>query len=177
MQAGEKVRGRRATRVVGAIAALAFVGAALAGCGTDAVANEVLVFVDRTSGAVGPGPLEAGVFDTLMGGSSEYAATFRGTTTDADPYVGRVATTVTRMIGDDRPPERLDLGVWIPAIADGGYYAVSIGPTTGTHDVVEAPFIPDFTRPSGAVPVPPLRFLVSRETVGKALKVTLVAQP
>lgn len=177
MQAGGIVRAWRASRIVGGIAAFALVGAVLAACGTEAVPNEVLVYVDRTSGAVGSGPLEVGVFDTLMGGSSEYAAKFAGTATESEPYVGRVATTVTRMIGDDRPPERLDLGVWIPAIADGGYYAVSIGPTTGTHDVVMAPFIPDFTRPSGSAEVPPLRFLVTREAAGKALEVTLVAQP
>ncbi len=177
MQAGGIVGTRRASRAIRAAVALVLAVLAVAACGTESVANEVLVSVDRTSGAAGSGPLEVGVFDTLMGGSSEYAAKFKGTTTESDPYVGRVATTVTRMIGDDRPPERLDLGVWIPAIADGGYYAVSIGPTTGTHDVLMAPFIPDYTRPSGSAPVPPLRFLVTREAAGKALKVTLVAQP
>lgn len=165
------------SRLLGTAAVAALASVVLAACGTSAVANQVVVSVDRTSGAVGAGPLDVGVFDTLMGGSSEYAAKFRGTTTEERPYVGTVATTVTRMIGDDSPPERLDLGVWIPAIADGGYYAVSVGPTTGDHDVVTAPFIPDFTRPSGAPAAPPLRFLVTRERMGNALKVTLVAQP
>ncbi len=177
MQARGNGHRGRPTRILGAIGAASLAIVVIAACGTSAVSNEVRVSVDRSSGAVDAGPLEVGVFDTLMGGSSEYAAQFRGTSTEAEPYVGRVATTVTRMIADDSPPERLDLGVWIPAIADKGYYAVSVGPTTGDHDVVMAPFIPDFTRPSGAPAVSPLRFLVTRERAGNALKVTLVAQP
>jgi hypothetical protein len=167
----------RAARLLVPFVALV-VAVVLAGCGTKAVANEILVSVDRSSGAVPPGPLEVGVFDTLMGGSSEYAATFGGTTTEAEPYWGTVSTTVTRMIGDGRPPERLDLGVWIPAIAPKGYFGVSVTADAPATEVVRAPFIADYDFDAATDgPVEPLEMSITREAVNDTWRVTIEARP
>jgi hypothetical protein len=172
---------RRAGRVISGLRLAAAVGLAavvLAGCGTKAVANEILVSVDRSTGVVGPGPVEVGVFDTLMGGSSEYAAKFAGTATEAEPYRGIVSTTVTRMIGDGRPPERLDLGLWIPAIAEKGYFGIALGPETGDATEVMAPFIGDYDYDQAVDgPVEPLRLAITREAVNDTWRVTIVAKP
>jgi len=168
----------RSPRRLGAVLALVAAAVALAACGTTAVANEVLVSVDRSSGVVGPGPTEVGVFDTLMGGSSEYAATFAGTTTETEPYRGIVSTTVTRMIGDGRPPERLDLGLWIPAVAPKGYFAVSVTPEMPASAEVRAPFIGDYDFDVAIDgPVAPIDLTVTREALGNAWRVTIEARP
>ncbi len=150
----------------------------LAGCGTKTVANEILVSVDRSSGLVPPGAIQVGVFDTLMGGSSEYAAKSAGTTTETEPYRGIVSTTVTRMIGDGRPPERLDLGVWIPAIAPKGYFGVSVTADAPATEIVRAPFIADYDDDAATDgPVEPLEMTVTREAVGDTWRVTITAKP
>ena len=168
----------RSLRRLGAVLALGAATVALAACGTTAVANEVIVSVDRSSGVVSPGPTEVGVFDTLMGGSSEYAATFAGTTTETEPYRGIVSTTVTRMIGDGRPPERLDLGLWIPAVAPKGYFAVSVTPEMPASAEVRAPFIGDYDFDVAIDgPVAPIDLTVTREALGNAWRVTIEARP
>lgn len=171
-------RARRAVSGLGLAAAVSLAAVALAACGTAAVANEVIVSVDRSSGVVGSGPVEVGVFDTLMGGSSEYAATFAGTTTETEPYRGIVSTTVTRMIGDGRPPERLDLGLWVPAVAPKGYFAVPVTPEMPATAEVRAPFIGDYDYDVAIDgPVAPLDLTVTREAVGNTWRVTIKAWP
>ena len=178
MDHGGTARLVRAVRAGVLAVACAASAIALAGCGTKAVANEVLVSVDRSSGAVGPGPVEVAVFDTTMGRSSEYGAQWMGTTTETAPYRGTVSTTVTRMIGDSSPPERLDLGLVVPAIAPRGFFAVSVTPETGPGAEIEAPFVPDFAYDEAADgPVAPLRVSIAREAVGDTWRVTLVARP
>jgi hypothetical protein len=157
---------------------LGIAAVALAGCGTKVVSNEVLVSVDRSTDAVGPGPIDVAVFDSTMGSSSEYGARWLGTTTETEPYRADVRTTVTRLIGDGSPPERLDLGLVVPALAPRGYFAVSVTDQTAAAGGVAAPFVPDHAAAeAGDGPVAPLAVAITREAVGDAWRVTLLVRP
>ena len=178
MEIGGTPRTRKRLRAFGVALALVASGLVLTGCGTKVVSNDVLVAVDRSTGGVGPGPVEVAVFDTTMGSSSEYGAQWIGTTTESEPYRGEVKTTVTRLVGYGSPPERLDLGLVVTALGAKGYFAVSITPETGASGEISAPFVPDFAFDEAVDgPVGPLHLSITREPVGDAWRISIVARP
>lgn len=165
-------------RAIIAVAVASFALCCLAACGTKSVANVVTVSVDRGTGAVPAGPLRVAVFDTTMGQSSDYAQESAGITTETQPYRTEVNVTVTKMIFDGSPAERLDLGLYLPAVAPKGYFAVSVVPGAGGTQTVKAPFVGDYdysAETDGAVQ--PLPVVITATADGDAWQVALDAKP
>lgn len=121
--------------------------ALLSGCGMKNFSNSFTVEVGK--------PQQVGVFDSEMGQSAEWAQRTMGPAGPGAPYTVQIADTDSKMAFDMSPPSSIQVGLYLPAMTEEGYYSVTINDvTSGTVDF-EAPFIPWFSE-SPVEPRPPL---------------------
>ncbi len=147
---------------VRAVVGMALALLALTGCGTDVSDTQFTVTV---ADAAPSSSVPVAVFDNRMGDTTDWARQHMGTTGPGKPYVTTVPTTMTRMIGDNSPPQTVIAGLYLPDHEKSGYYALDLTPVDGTTAEVNAPFVTyDFSwetkgtpRPTG----PPLPIIVT----------------
>ena len=106
----------------------------LTGCGMKSFSDSFAVVVDE--------PQRVSVFDSRMGQSAEWAAKTMGQAAPGRPYVTEVANLEAKMFFDGSPPASIQIGLFLPDLADDGYYAITLNEVTaGTMDY-EAVFVP-----------------------------------
>ncbi len=134
------------------VAGLAVAVLALAGCGTVVYENEFTVTVSESSATA---PVPVAIFDNRMGDTADWARQHLGTTSPDRPYVTTVSSNQTRMIGDNSPPQTVNVGLYLPQHEKTGYYALDLTPVADTSVTVDAPFVTyDYSWESKGTPRP-----------------------
>ena len=89
-----------------------------------------------------PTPVPVAIFyDNPHGATRPTGPGSMGATVPDRPYVTTVSSNQTRMIGDNSPPQTVNVGLYLPQHEKTGYYALDLTPVADTSVTVDAPFV------------------------------------
>lgn len=152
----------------------------LSACGTATFDHIVKVSVVDPSRRLGNPPIEVGIFNKTSGQSEEWARRTMGVASPATPYTGTVWATDTKMLFDSSLPERVEMGLAVPAYESTGYFIVSLQPVPGEDQRVTTSFAPygDYYSQAGSKVVPlPLRVRSDKGKQGWHIDMTIEVPP
>ena len=149
-------------------------------CGTATFDHVVKVSIVDPSRRLGNPPIEVGIFDKSTGQSEEWARRTMGVASPATPYTGTVCATDTKTFFDSSLPERVEMGLAVPAYESTGYFIVSLQPVPGEDQRVTASFArygSYFARADSKVVPLPLRVRSGKGKEGWQIDMTIEVPP